>query len=125
MMNLNYHTILDKTSKKGQFLKGSIPHNKGKKWSEWIDGRKKRKMLKNLEKGRVGNPNLAGSNKKAIVAISKGKFYPFHSSADAERITKICSRNIRKCCNGERKTAGGFQWFFDKDIEKWKNLISI
>ena len=25
----------------GRFLKGNTPHNKGKKWSEWMDGRKK------------------------------------------------------------------------------------
>ena len=43
----------------GRFLKGVAPHNKGKKWSDYMDGRKRNKVLKCLQ--RIGNPNLAGS----------------------------------------------------------------
>ena len=60
----------------GRFVKGHVPHNKGKKWSEWMDGRKRRKVLKCLELGRIkGNPNIGGWNRKAVVGISiEGKF---------------------------------------------------
>lgn len=36
-----------------------------------------------------------------------GEFYGLH---EAERKTGIYKGNICKCCRGERKTAGGFQW---------------
>lgn len=47
----------------GQFLKGHIPHNKGKKWSEWMDGRKRAKVLRIAKKNLRGNPNIGGVNK--------------------------------------------------------------
>ena len=28
----------------GRFLKGHVPHNKGKKWIEWMDMRKAKKI---------------------------------------------------------------------------------
>ena len=71
----------------GRFLKNSIPHNKGKSWSEWMDGRKKRKILKNLQ--HKGNPNLAGANAKTIVGVKNGKFCVFESSEDAGRKLEV------------------------------------
>lgn len=113
----NYAT--DRNPHTGRFMKNSIPHNKGKKWKDYIDGRKKRRMLKGLELGRKqGNPNLAGANALKIVGIKNGKFCVFESSEDAFRKTNICARNIRSCCSGKRKTAGGVSWFFESD-NKW------
>lgn len=61
-MEININPIANRNAVNGRFLKGIIPHNKGKKWSDYIDGRKKRKMLKGLELGRnQGNPKIAGS----------------------------------------------------------------
>lgn len=77
----------DRNPHTGHFLKNSIPHNKGKSWIEWMDGRKKRKILKNLQ--HKGNPNLAGANAKTIVGIKNGKFCVF----------------------------GGWNWFFENDNE--------
>jgi hypothetical protein len=119
---INYLFIPEQKSTK--FKKGNIPHNKGKKWSEWLDGRKKKKILKNLELGRInGNPNLAGANAIKIIGIKGGKFCPFDSSEDAQRKTGICARNIRSVCNKKRKTAGGVVWFFESDNE-WTELIN-
>jgi hypothetical protein len=115
--------------KNGQFRKGHIPFNKGKKQSEWMDGRKIRKIKKYLEIGRkLGNKDLPGNNKIEIVGIKDGKLTAFKSSIDAERILRaegimINHRNIRTVCKGIRKKAGGHQWFYSKDIEKYKNLI--
>ncbi len=105
----------------GRFLKGIPPHNKGKKWCEWMDGRKKTKILKCLQ--RIGNQNLAGANAKRIVGIKDGKLLSvFASSNDAYRKTNICSRNIRSCCHKKRNHAGGIKWFFETDNE-WIKLI--
>nr|DAQ28689.1 MAG TPA: PROTEIN/DNA Complex catalytic motif, Helix-turn-helix DNA [Caudoviricetes sp.] len=109
----------------GRFLKGHTPFNKGKKWSDYIDDRKRRKMLRGLELGRKGNPNIAGSNAKQVVAIKDGQLFAIYSSSnDAGRKTGICSRNIRSCCSGKRKSAGGYQWFWESG-DKWLDLINI
>lgn len=108
----------------GRFLKGNAPHNKGKKWADYIDGRKIRRMLKGLELGRKGKRNIGGWNKRTVVAIKEGSLmgvYP--STSEAERKTGICSRNIRSCCSGKRKHAGDYQWFWEND-NKWCNLIN-
>lgn len=108
----------------GRFKKGHTPHNKGKKWTDYMDGRKKRRILKNLELGRLkGNCHLAGANAKKIVGIKNGKFYVFESSEDAGRKLNICARNIRSVCQSKRKTAGGLLWFFESD-ELWLKHIT-
>lgn len=99
----------------GRFVKGCVPHNKGKKWSEWMDGRKCKKVLNNLQ--RVGNPNLAGWNARKVVGLKDGKFRIFKSCSDAGRQLGIQQRNINSCCNKKRKTAGGFLWYFEDDNE--------
>ena len=55
--------------KNGRFLKGHTPFNKGKRWSEYMNMRKQKKCLKNLEFGRIGNPDIAGRNARSVVAI--------------------------------------------------------
>lgn len=42
--------------------------------------------------------------------IDNTPFMMYFSAADAEYETKVQRTNIRKCCNGERLTAGGFKW---------------
>ena len=72
----------------GRFLKGHTPFNKGRKWSDYLDSRKKRKMLKNLSLGRKGNPSIAGNNARPIVAIKDRRLIAvFPSSNAAERKT--------------------------------------
>ncbi len=34
----------------------------------------------------------------------------YHSAMEAGRVTKVYYTNIIRCCNNERKTAGGFKW---------------
>jgi hypothetical protein len=108
----NYSKI---NPKNGRFLKGFTPHNKGKKWSEWMDGRKQKKVFKCLS--RNGNPNLAGANAKTIVGVKNGKFCVFESSEDPGRKLGIFARNIRAVCHGKRKKAGGMMWFFEESTE--------
>jgi hypothetical protein len=113
----------------GQFRKGHIPWNKGKKWYEWMDGRKQKRVLKYLEIGRkLGNKQLAGNNKIEVIGIKNGQLLSYKSATDAEKVfkfvgIKVNKRNINKVCHGLRKRAGGYQWFFASDVEKYKNLI--
>ena len=58
--------------------------------------------------GKFGKDNYCS---KIILQIKNNKiikeFFGFH---EAQRETKIFQGNICKCCRGERKTAGGYQW---------------
>lgn len=110
--------------KTGTFLKGHIPHNKGKKWSEWMDMRKARKIIrigmKNLNKGRS---DIGGWNKRPVVAVTAdGRWFPFDSAADAARKTGLIRRNISHCCQGKRKHCGRFRWFYF-DSNEWIKLV--
>lgn len=99
----------------GQFLKGHTPHNKGKKWEDYMDMRKA-KRIKRIAIGNLKhNMNIGGWNKKAVFAKDdEGNIVGwFCSSVDAQRKTGINARNIRAVCNGLRKKAGGFSWEFE------------
>lgn len=107
----------------GYFIKGRTPHNKGKKWSEWMEPEKQEKVIRNLH--RNGNPSaIAGKNAIKIIGIKNGKFCPFESAKDAERKLGICARNIRTVCKGQRKLAGGWQWF-NENSNEWLKLIEL
>jgi hypothetical protein len=106
---------------KGRFNKGNVPHNKGKKWSEWMDGRKCKKVLKGLH--RNGRKDIGGWQAKKIVCVFDGKVIgSFAHSNEAQEKTNICSRNIRSVCAGKRKKAGVFQWFYENDNNILKHL---
>lgn len=98
----------------GRFLKGHIPHNKGKKWEGYMDMRKARRIKRIAMQNLKHNMNIGGWNKKAVVCVDdEGNVLGWFSSAcDAEKKTGICSRNIRTVCYGKRKKAGGFKWEF-------------
>lgn len=104
-----------KSKPKGQFAKGHVPFNKGRKWDEWMDGRKQRRVKRCLV--HKGNPNLPGANRIAIAGVKDGKVVFFDSSQDAERKTGITARNIRHCCAKQRKHAGGCLWYYANDPE--------
>ena len=108
---------------KGYFLKGAIPHNKGKKWDEWLPKKYQKATLKRLSKYRTGRKDIGGEAAKECIGIKDGKVYAFAHSVEAEKITGVCSRNIRHCYNGERPTAGGFKWFL-KESEEWLKLMA-
>ena len=96
----------------GRFLRGHVPHNKGKRWIEWMDMRKAKKVIRIGMMNLHGRNDIGGWNAVPIFAIDNhGNIVGwFASSNDAERKTGICARNIRNVLNGKRKTAGGYKW---------------
>ena len=53
---------------------------------------------------------------KPVKCLETGVIYA--SAKEAERQTGINNGNINACCNGERKTAGGYHWkFVDKEVD--------
>lgn len=99
----------------GTFAKGHIPHNKGKKWSEWMDGRKARRVRRGLK--RTGRIDIGGWNKKPIIAMKDGKEYWFESAASAARTLNLISRNIRSVANGKRNHCGGWKFRFTNQTQ--------
>lgn len=97
--------------KTGCFLTGHVPFNKGKKQAEWLSSDQIELAKKILRHHRNPNMKISGWNKKEIYAYKDGRLIcAFESSTDAMKKTGICARNIRSCCNGKRKHAGGFEW---------------
>lgn len=93
----------------GRFLKGLTPHNKGKRWADYLSEESQRRMQKgwkNLDIYRSENgKKTGGRNRRPIVAITDdGKFRVFKDGYWAtewlKRHTgKSCSReNIGRCC---------------------------
>lgn len=103
---------LGRNPQTGRFNKGHVPHNKGKKWIDYMDMRKAKKVLHIAKKNLKPRMDIGGWNRKPVIAIDDdGNVLGwFSSSQDAERKTGICGRNIRNVCNGKRKKAGGFIW---------------
>jgi hypothetical protein len=88
-----------------------------------------------------GNAEIAHRARfRAVVGIKDGKLIAFENAVEAAKILKakgikINASNIRLVCyeklqknnrNGKyyiRKSAGGYQWFFAEQIEKYRELI--
>ena len=105
----------------GQFLKGHIPFNKDKKWTDYMDMRKAERIkhigLQNLH----GRKDLGGWNKKRVIGIKNGQLLSCYESATkAAKLMRLQRRNISACCEGKRKKCGGIYWFFEADYHKWK-----
>ena len=113
---------LNRNPKTGKFLRGSVPHNKGKKMTDYMDESKAAKVkrigLKNLR----SDYNVGGWNSREVVAIRNGRFAVFKSSEEAGRKLGIIARNIRQCCDKKRKHAGGLRFFWEDD-NSWTSLI--
>ena len=104
----------------GCFYKGHIPWNKGIPQSEWMDGRKIKRVRKCLEIGRkIGHKFLPEINRKPVIGIKDGNITYYKSALEAEKCLKLKGikvnrRNIHHVCHSKRKRAGGYEWRFEK-----------
>lgn len=98
--------------------KGKIPWNKGK------TGIFPEEVLQRMSNSRKGI-KLSEETKQKLRNVAKDKIFntskkilcvekniTFKSINEAVRITGVERRNISKCCNGTRHTAGGYHWKF-------------
>ena len=107
----------------GQFNQGHIPFNKGKKWIDYMDMRKAKRIVRIGTLNLRGRSDIGGWNKKQVVGIKNGLFTVFESATKAANIMNLERRNISHCCEGKRKKCGDIFWFFETDYHKWKYLI--
>lgn len=88
----------------GHFLKGHVPANKGKSWSEYMTKRGQKRAMKgwaNLDKCRSqrSRPDNAGRCRKKVIAVTdNGRFTCFqHIGAAAEWCDGL-RENVGRCC---------------------------
>src|SRR5574344_2611 len=111
------NTPLPRNPITGRFNKGSKPHNKGKKWSEYMSKRGQKKALKNLKVGReTKHINGGGHNRKTVVVFEND--VQVKSFASIGRCSKylqssasLVSRALQK-----GKKCKGRKIVFDKDL---------
>jgi hypothetical protein len=101
----------------GRFLKGHVPANKGKKWSDYMGKRTQKRAMKgwknlDLHRNKNGRPDTADRCRKQVIAVlDDGRWYHFgYVEAAAQwlqdRLGIACNReNIGRCCrcNQSRK----------------------
>ena len=58
---------------------------------------------------------VAEKKSKPVIAIHKinGLILKFPSAHEASRQLRIASNNICECCQGKRKSIGGFYWYYE------------
>lgn len=93
----------------GRFLKGHVPANKGKKWSEFMGKRAQKRAMKgwkNLDKFRPKErPDTAGRCRKQVIAVKDdGTWCVLPYIGAAGEWIGGSRENVRRCCqyNQER-----------------------
>lgn len=126
----------------GQFMKGHVPHNKGKKWSEYVGKRAQKRMAKgwkNLEKYRPKErPDTAGRCRKEVIAVmDDGTWKHFNYLGSAGKWIGGSRENVGRCCRSNqarhknKKTGAintdhkymGVRFYFEDD-NIWTTKIS-
>lgn len=97
-----------------------IDNPEGKPCVNHIDENKTNNDLSNLEWCSVRENNIHGTRikraaekrfKKVIqLDLNDNVLSVFESMVQAERETGVSRNSISSCCNGKRKSAGGFKW---------------
>lgn len=87
----------------GRFVKGCEPHNKGKKWSEWMSKRAQKRAAKgwkNLKHHRPSHPEGSGRPKRPIIAVKDDGSWIWLPDA-TKALTWLGEgrkENINRCC---------------------------
>ena len=109
----------------GQFLKRHTPFNKGKKWTDYMDMRKARRIIRVAKKNLRGRMDIGGYGKKQIIAFRDGEYIGvFESSTYAAKKLNLRAELIRKVCRGERTHTGGYKFYHETNYEQWKHHIT-
>ena len=72
--------------------------------------RKMSETHKNMPVNQYAIERMKQVNSKKVRCIETNEI--FNSASEAKRIKQIKGNHITECCNGNRKTCGGFHWEF-------------
>ena len=106
----------------GKFRKGHTPWNKGMTWKEMgMTDEQMQSKITILRENKKKNTyahihDLVAMHEKPVIQMDEdgNRLHWYRSSAQAARKLGLIGRNIRKVCNGERYSCGGFRWKFDE-----------
>ena len=131
---------LDYNPTNGQFLKGHVPFNKGKKWSEYMKKRAMKRSMKGWENLRKYQPKTRPDNcgrcRKAVIAVmDDGRWVWLPYIGAAGEWIGGCRENVRRCCALNMKTESakrrkvntdhkyrGVRFYYESD-NKWTTKI--
>ena len=128
----------------GRFLKGHVPANKGKKWSDYMGKRAMKRAMKGwqnvISHRPKTRPDTAGRCRKQVIAVmddGKWLWFPYVGAAaqwlgggSRENIGRCCRQNeLKRVCKhdwrpNQRKGASrvntdhkymGIRWYFETD----------
>ena len=88
----------------GRFVKGHIPANKGKSWSDYMSKRAQRRAMRgwanlDIHRNKNGRPDTAGRCRKKVVAVmDDGTWLVFPYLAPAAEWIGGNRENVGRCC---------------------------
>lgn len=88
----------------GRFLKGHVPANKGKKWSEYMGKRAQKRAMKgwknlDLHRNKNGRAETAGRLRKQVVAVmDDSSWLVFPCIVSAAEWVGGSRENVGRCC---------------------------
>lgn len=90
-------------AKNGRFMKGHVPHNKGKRWAEYMGKRAMKRASKGWENVVIHRPkkrsDVAGRCRKPVVAVTDdGRWCVFPHSGYAAQWVGGNRSNVGRCC---------------------------
>ena len=95
----------------GRFLKGHVPANKGKKWSQFMSKRSQKRAAKgwkNLElyRNKNGRADTAGRSRKEVIAVTdEGRWLYFSYLGAAAKWIGGNRENVGRCCRQNQRKA--------------------
>ena len=93
--------------KNGRFMKGHVPFNKGKRWTEYMGKR----AMKRAAKGWINvvinrpkeRPDTAGRCRKPVIAVTDdGRWFYFPYAGEAARWIGGTRSNVGRCCRANQ-----------------------
>lgn len=81
---------------------------------DWMNSKKRMEEMPHNKpmKGRFGKDHPTVSPDPVAMILHNGEKRLFLHASEAERITSICRKGIRRSCKGLQNTAGGHRWCF-------------
>ena len=106
---LNLGQVWSGTDKQtGQFLKGHVPANKGKRWSDYMSKRAQKRSAKgwknlDLHRNKNGRSDVAGRCRKQVVAVmDDGSWVLFPHIGSAAELVGGRRENVGRCCRSNQ-----------------------
>lgn len=97
-----------KDAKTGRFLPGIVPHNKGKSWGEWMDGRKHNRVRRIAMRNLQLHPHHFKKGekpvncRKVVGVFDDGRWVVYPDAVEASKCNGGNPANIRRTCRWNR-----------------------